>query len=83
MSITKGALFISVLLASHAVWAQGTPVGLWKVLDDDTKQPVALVRIVDAGGVLSGKIEKLLILRRRMRSATNAPTSAKASRCSA
>ena len=56
----KGALLASALLTSCTAFAQTTPVGLWRVFDDDTKQPVSLVRIVDAGGVLSGKIEKLL-----------------------
>jgi uncharacterized protein (DUF2147 family) len=56
----KGALLASALLASCAAFAQTAPVGLWKVFDDDTKQPVSLVRIVDAGGALTGKIEKLL-----------------------
>lgn len=59
-SIRKSALFASTLLASWAAFAQITPVGLWQVFDDDTKQPQSLVRIVDAGGVLSGKVEKLL-----------------------
>jgi len=35
-------------------------VGLWKTIDDETKQEKSLVRISDASGVLSGKIEKLL-----------------------
>lgn len=47
-------------MASHAAIAQSTPVGLWRVFDDDTKQPTSLVRIVDAAGTLSGRIEKLL-----------------------
>jgi uncharacterized protein (DUF2147 family) len=37
-----------------------TPVGLWKTIDDETKQPKALIRIVEKGGVLSGRIEKIL-----------------------
>ena len=40
--------------------AQATPVGLWKSIDDKTKQEKSLVRITDSGGVLTGKIEKLL-----------------------
>ena len=57
---SKGALLASALWVSCAAFAQTTPVGLWKVFDDDTKQPTSLVRIADAGGVLSGKVEKLL-----------------------
>jgi uncharacterized protein (DUF2147 family) len=35
-------------------------VGLWKTIDDETKKEKSLVRITEAGGVFSGKIEKLL-----------------------
>ena len=38
----------------------GSPVGLWKSVDDETKKPKSLIRIVDSGGVLSGKVEKIL-----------------------
>jgi uncharacterized protein (DUF2147 family) len=40
--------------------AQASPVGLWKTIDDATKKEKSLVRISDNGGVLSGRIEKLL-----------------------
>jgi uncharacterized protein (DUF2147 family) len=40
--------------------AQATPVGLWKSIDDNTKKERSLIRISDAGGVLTGKIEKTL-----------------------
>ena len=47
-------------LAAVLAHAQATPVGLWKTIDDETKQEKSLVRITDVGGVLSGKIEKLV-----------------------
>jgi uncharacterized protein (DUF2147 family) len=40
--------------------AQATPAGLWKTIDDETKKERSLVRIGEAGGVYTGKIEKLL-----------------------
>ena len=40
--------------------AQATPAGLWKTIDDETKKEKSLVRIGEAGGVYTGKIEKLL-----------------------
>lgn len=40
--------------------AQNTPVGLWKTIDDETKAPKALVRITEHGGIVTGKIEKVL-----------------------
>lgn len=33
-------------------------VGLWKTIDDETKKERVLIRITEAGGVLTGKIEK-------------------------
>ena len=40
--------------------AQATPAGLWKTIDDETNSEKSLVRISEAGGVFTGKIEKLL-----------------------
>ena len=53
-------LIALVLFAAGSAWAQTTPVGLWKTIDDKTKSERALVRISESGGVLSGRIEKLL-----------------------
>jgi uncharacterized protein (DUF2147 family) len=57
-------LKIAVALAAFAVHAaasaQATPVGLWRTIDDETKTEKSLVRITDGGGVLTGKIEKIL-----------------------
>ena len=39
--------------------AQATPAGLWKTIDDDGKTEKSLVRITEAGGVFSAKIEKI------------------------
>jgi uncharacterized protein (DUF2147 family) len=44
----------------NAVHAQNTPVGLWRTIDDHTGQDKSLVRISDSGGVITGRIEKLL-----------------------
>jgi uncharacterized protein (DUF2147 family) len=49
----------ALALAACSSWAQTTPVGLWKTIDDDGKTEKSLVRITDTGGVLSGKIEKI------------------------
>jgi len=57
----KRLAFLIAAFALHAAaLAQATPVGLWKTVDDETKQEKSLVRIVESGGVLGGKIEKLL-----------------------
>jgi uncharacterized protein (DUF2147 family) len=48
------------LLLTCSSWAQDSaPVGLWKTIDDDTGKPKALVRITQANGEFSGRIEKL------------------------
>lgn len=57
----KRLAFLIAAFALHAAaLAQATPVGLWKTIDDETKTEKSLVRIVESGGVLGGKIEKLL-----------------------
>ena len=55
-------ILITALLAvaAGAAFAQASPVGLWKTIDDETKQEKSLVRIVDTAGVFSGKVEKIL-----------------------
>jgi uncharacterized protein (DUF2147 family) len=71
----KNAVITLVLsFAAGIAAAQATPVGLWKTIDDETKKEKSLVRIVDQGGVLSGKIEKLL--------APDAKPDAKCDKCS-
>ena len=50
-----------VTLAAGAAFAQATPVGLWRNIDDKTGEAKAEIRIVDSGGTLSGRIEKRLV----------------------
>jgi uncharacterized protein (DUF2147 family) len=54
-------LFIATLLAaaSGLAFAQATPAGLWRTIDDDGKTEKSLVRISESGGVYTGKVEKL------------------------
>ena len=57
----KRLLAMALLLGAAAgAWAQATPVGLWKTIDDETGKPKSLVRITEAGGTLSGRIERLI-----------------------
>ena len=55
--ITAGALLAVVL--SPAFANDGSPVGLWQNIDDETGKPKALIRITENNGVLQGQIEKL------------------------
>ena len=57
----KTTLVTALLMgAASMALAQTTPVGLWKTIDDKTKKERSLVRIVDTGGTLAGRIEKRL-----------------------
>jgi len=54
------ATLIASILAAPLAWAQdGSPVGLWKTIDDSSGKPTALIRITENQGMLTGKIEKL------------------------
>lgn len=61
--LVRSGLVLAILLAwSGAAQAQLTPVGLWRSIDDKTGEGKAEIRIVaDAGGVLSGRIERALV----------------------
>ena len=54
------AMAIVLSVAAGAAWSQSTPAGLWKTIDDETKQEKSYVRITEQGGTLTGKVEKLL-----------------------
>lgn len=54
------ALIATALLLPGLAFAQATPVGLWKTIDDDGKTAKSLVRISEQGGALVGSIDKLL-----------------------
>jgi uncharacterized protein (DUF2147 family) len=57
----KKTLATAFLLALGApAMAQMSPVGLWQSLDEKSGEPKSEVRITDSGGVLSGKVERVL-----------------------
>jgi uncharacterized protein (DUF2147 family) len=47
------------LAATTAAFAQMTPVGAWKTIDDDGKTEKSIVRIADNGGRLMGRVETI------------------------
>jgi uncharacterized protein (DUF2147 family) len=56
----KRTLFaLSLAVSATAAFAQASPVGVWKTIDDETKAERSTVRITESAGVLSGKIEKI------------------------
>lgn len=50
----------TLLVAPLAAFAQATPAGVWKTVDDESKKEKSLVRIVEQGGVYTGRVERLL-----------------------
>jgi uncharacterized protein (DUF2147 family) len=56
----KKYLIAATLLLAASAWAQVTPVGLWRNIDDKTGEAKAEIRIDESAGVLSGRIVKRL-----------------------
>jgi uncharacterized protein (DUF2147 family) len=57
----SSALALALLsLVSMPTFAQMSPVGLWRNIDDKTGEVKAEIRIVETAGGLSGRIEKIL-----------------------
>ena len=56
----RSACLAALALVAGAAWAQNSPVGLWRTIDDDTGQPKAEIRIVERGGLLTGVVERAL-----------------------
>ena len=61
MKTTK-ALAAAILVAGgmSAAWAQMTPVGTWRSVDDKTGEAKSEIQISDHAGVLGGQVTKLL-----------------------
>ena len=57
---TLTALTLSMTLLAGTAWASANPEGLWRTIDDATKEERSLVRISQADGVLVGVVEKIL-----------------------
>jgi len=63
MILTKKNLAVAFLLAGTAFGAAAqatSPAGLWRTIDDSSKKDKSLVRIVEANGVYTGKVEKIV-----------------------
>ena len=54
------ALALSTTLLAGTAWASSSPVGLWRMIDDATKEEKSLVRITETNGSLTGFVEKIL-----------------------
>ena len=49
-----------VIVAGSTAFADNTPVGKWHSVDEKTKEIKSEITITEAGGVLTGKVSKLL-----------------------
>ncbi len=56
--IAQAAIILGVF--SPSAWAQMSPVGKWHSVDEKTKEVKSEITITESGGVLSGKVSKLL-----------------------
>jgi len=52
--------FAGLLLSAGLASAQMTPVGTWRTIDDKTGEAKSEIRITESGGVLAGRVDKLL-----------------------
>jgi uncharacterized protein (DUF2147 family) len=55
------AMLVTALLASTAAYAQASPAGTWKTIDDTTGKPRGLVEISEQDGVYSGKLVRSFV----------------------
>lgn len=58
MKQALAAIFCVAITAS--AWAQVTPVGTWRSIDDKTGEAKAEIRVTESGGALSGRVERSL-----------------------
>ena len=56
----KKALVALLSVVAASAFAQMSPVGKWHSIDDKTKEVKSEIEIVDNGGVLTGRVAKLL-----------------------
>ncbi|MDB5957109.1 MAG: hypothetical protein JWP60_3717 [Ramlibacter sp.] len=60
LRVKPAMTFLGLLLVAGGVFAQVSPVGLWRSIDDKSGEAKAEIRISESGGVLTGRIEKTL-----------------------
>lgn len=54
-------LLLGLVLLAPSAFAQSTPVGTWKTIDDETGKAKSYVKIYESKGKLYGKVTKLLL----------------------
>ena len=61
LSLARLAGAVAFALAAGSAFAQATPAGTWKTIDDNTGKQKGEVTIVDNGGVFTGNVSKILV----------------------
>lgn len=56
--MSRMILVLTIILIAQVSFAQDSPVGLWKTIDDKTNKPRSIVRIVEENGEYKGIVEK-------------------------
>jgi uncharacterized protein (DUF2147 family) len=60
MNALKGLVVAALLMfVSNLAAAAGSPVGVWRSIDDKTKQERSIIRITEENGELKGVVEKI------------------------
>ncbi|MGN6717755.1 MAG: DUF2147 domain-containing protein [Candidatus Binatia bacterium] len=59
LKFIRFAFLAWVILASASVYAETSPAGLWKTIDDRSGQAKGLIRITEIAGKFEGKIDKI------------------------
>lgn len=57
---TRVLSVLTLLLFAAPAFAQGSPVGVWRTIDEQTNEAKSLVRIFEESGKLVGEIQTLL-----------------------
>ena len=60
-SLARLAGALALALAAGSAFAQATPAGTWKTIDDNTGKQKGEVTIVENNGVFTGKVTKILV----------------------
>jgi uncharacterized protein (DUF2147 family) len=55
------AALLSLMVGSHAVGADMSPIGLWQAVDPDTKQPTGWFAVTEDNGVYDGTLVKMFL----------------------
>ena len=59
-AVVASAALLAATAPAAVAQPSASPVGLWKTVDDETKQAKSLVRIFEKDGALAGRVEKIL-----------------------